>query len=762
MLYGLLNSRNPDPEHDPAFLQELQDLYEGGYSILRRASAYLPKLLTEDRARYQERVLISSYISYLGQIVDSYCANLFGQELAVQPAADASDPTTPGSLPDVDYYTNFSSNADLKGTTFANVMRGAFSTALVKRCSYIAVDFPATGVSPNSLADEDKAGNARGYVFEVPPEQLVDWRYDDVVSKRVPIANAKGNVEFEVGKFAWVILKRTRDDRISPTDARGMLVDEFKIWKRDPKTNAVIWERYETAPYDPAKPPQPKDDVPLVDTDTTSFRAIPLVELRIPYGLWVGNKVAPLNKEHYRRRSALLEAMTLSIYEIPVAFLGSEAPKNDGSFPAERAQDPNRADDMMRDLRAQGIKVLGADDKFMYAGPSGVSFDLANKQLGELVDEMHRTAHQMAASVSSTASAVGRSGASKQEDRNVTTVILGAFGAVVRDFAQRIYGAISDARSEDVVWSALGLDKFESYDRADLLAEALQLDAISIPSRTWKVAMKTQAALKLVPNLPAETQQTIQREIDQGTTAEDMAPAAPPTGLDDTDPNADPNADPTAQPTSVQPTGALPANGAQPGKPGASTAAKAAPGASQAVAAPKPGDPPPDAPPYMRGTSSAGIAETVYNQLLEDYPKEKLGWVRATQWAGPQTVPLDHLDFSNQADWRASHQLDHVQDFVKQIKADGRTKPIILVNEPNNSKMIVIDGHHRALGYQTCGVDAYAYVGTVASVGGPWDDLHAWQSSGGMGSQQTSMQTSTQTSQQVSMQKSPMARPKPA
>src|SRR5262249_16113 len=158
--------RNPDPEHDPALLQELQDLYEGGYSILRNAKKYLPQLIGEVSRRYEERIKLCAYICYLGEIVDSYVAHLFQQEIAVQPAADGADPSTPGVLPDVNFYSVFGSNADLRGTTFANLLRAAFGTALVKRRAYVALDFPAVEGAPTSLADEDRLGAARAYAFE--------------------------------------------------------------------------------------------------------------------------------------------------------------------------------------------------------------------------------------------------------------------------------------------------------------------------------------------------------------------------------------------------------------------------------------------------------------------------------------------------------------------------------------------------------------------------------------------------------------------
>jgi hypothetical protein len=122
----------------------------------------------------------------------------------------------------------------------------------------------------------------------------------------------------------------------------------------------------------------------------------------------------------------------------------------------------------------------------------------------------------MASSVSATKQALARAAASKAEDRHATEIVLAAYGALVRDFAKRLYDCLSAARGEDVVWTAHGLDKFELEDRESILREALSLDAISIPSPTFHKTYKTKIALALVGNVPPETQDVIREEIEHG------------------------------------------------------------------------------------------------------------------------------------------------------------------------------------------------------------------------------------------------------
>jgi hypothetical protein len=51
----------------------------------------------------------------------------------------------------------------------------------------------------------------------------------------------------------------------------------------------------------------------------------------------------------------------------------------------------------------------------------------------------------------------------------------------------------------------------------------------------------------------------------------------------------------------------------------------------------------------------------------------------------------------------------------------------VLVNEPNNNKLIVVDGHHRLLAYEKLGQPAMAYIASVGTITGPWSTMHSSQ-----------------------------------
>jgi hypothetical protein len=125
----------------------------------------------------------------------------------------------------------------------------------------------------------------------------------------------------------------------------------------------------------------------------------------------------------------------------------------------------------------------------------------------------------------------------------------------------------------------------------------------------------------------------------------------------------------------------------------------------------------------------SSTADDVREQLSEDYPDEATAWVADAQWDGPKAVPLVDLDFSNEKHWRATAEPEKIHKFAKKIEK-GKLKPIIAVKTPGSDKLVIVDGHHRALAYRALGRPATAYVGKVSAHEGPWQEMHSSQTHG--------------------------------
>ncbi len=453
-------------------------------------------MLGESDSRYKQRLDQASYIPYLGEIVDYFVSNLFNQELTVTPPSDAEHPETPGELPDERYYSNFYRNADRGGNPFADIVKEAFRDSILYNRAVVCVDFPNTENEASSLAEEEKLGLADAYSYHNPAEELINWQYD------------------EYGNLEWCVLKCSHLDTKDPLSDKNMCEDEFKVWQM--VDGFAKWQKFEIE-YEEGHPPMADADIPAVGGGVTKFKNIPVLILEIPEGLWVGNKIGPLAMEHFRRRSMCLAAESNSLVAIPVAALGPEIGAFQGVLPSEAQQDTHRGDDPVGRFRRDGYIVTGSEDKLYFFEPTGTAYQIVDRELSELRDEMFRVVHQMAQGVTtSSGGALRRSGLSKIKDAEATVIILGEYGRLVRRYAEKIYKTISTARGEDVNWIARGLDTFEVDQRQQVIDEATKIDLINIPSRTFKTEYKTQLAFQILGNVHSNIQQAIREEIREG------------------------------------------------------------------------------------------------------------------------------------------------------------------------------------------------------------------------------------------------------
>ncbi len=126
------------------------------------------------------------------------------------------------------------------------------------------------------------------------------------------------------------------------------------------------------------------------------------------------------------------------------------------------------------------------------------------------------------------------------------------------------------------------------------------------------------------------------------------------------------------------------------------------------------------------------VADEVWDQLSEDYPRDAIEWVRKVKWEGPVFVALDDIDYTGRGAWSAAvddgsdEGVERVKKMKKKIKK-GWHKPIILIRRPGFDLLEIGDGHHRALAYYEMKMPVLAYVATTKTDEGGWDTFHARQ-----------------------------------
>lgn len=127
---------------------------------------------------------------------------------------------------------------------------------------------------------------------------------------------------------------------------------------------------------------------------------------------------------------------------------------------------------------------------------------------------------------------------------------------------------------------------------------------------------------------------------------------------------------------------------------------------------------------------SKRVADAVFDQMTEDYPKDVLDWVHKIKWRGPIEYPVDNIDFDDKFSWRAVKEPGTIRKWKNRIEdAESHSehvKPAVLIERPKDTAMIT-DGHHRTIAYQKLGKPVYAWVGYPARAKGPWDTVHDYQ-----------------------------------
>jgi len=687
VLYKLLNK--PNAAYDSELITKMDLLYDGGYEIMDNASLFLTKLSIESQKSYNERLQCAAYMPYLSQFVDHFASALFSDDLMVREAADAEDEgTLGGTSGDENFYKLFASNCDGMNNSLHNFTKDIFTESLYCYYSYVGVDFSKLDDNedkPQTLLEEEARGLDKAYLYDIDPLTVIDWKKDDASQK-----------------FEWVKLKNeicVHDDPL----AEPMKMVEFKIWTM--RGGVAHWALYQTKPIALNKDFRPSDDVPLVAEGDTSFLEIPVFHLCIPYGLHLGAKLGPVCEEYFQRRSFLVSNMNKTCIAIPVIKLGPEINAPGGALPSEVQSNPNRAQGMRMQLANQGYTVLGSEDGIEMVEAKGTSHALVDKQLIDLREQMHQVVNQMAQSASTVKGSKLSSAASKVEDRHATEILLTAYARVVKDFIKEIFQCIAAARGEAIVWDVHGLSTFVEEDRTTIIAEVTAIAGQQsilqmLPSETFHKKYMLRLAMALVGSASPEEEAQIQEELEESIeNGEHMPP--------------DPN-DPSQNPAQGQP--------AQP--------ATSDPGGGEDTMAMGPGGQPlmPEGTHLQTGEHIDG--QTVFDQLKDDYNESDLQWVLHITWIGPVEVPLSSIDFSNKDNWEASQpdNQEHVDKFADKMANDNMTKPIIVVNNPSNdNKMMVVDGHHRALAALQNGQPVPAYVGHVGSNSGPWDKLHSKQ-----------------------------------
>jgi hypothetical protein len=185
----------------------------------------------------------------------------------------------------------------------------------------------------------------------------------------------------------------------------------------------------------------------------------------------------------------------------------------------------------MSQARANGWAMGGINDDLKFVEPEGKAYVIIDQHLKELIDAIHAVVNQMGSTVSAKAVTAARSGLSKMMDNYSKELVLTAYAQLMKEFAIRLFGLVSDGRNEDLLWRTIGMEDFSHEDRDQLILEATQIQMVKIPSKTWLKHYSTDIALKLARDLNAEARMSVEEEIAEyveGMDIEEMMNPTPP------------------------------------------------------------------------------------------------------------------------------------------------------------------------------------------------------------------------------------------
>jgi hypothetical protein len=456
-----INREHPDYVSRKAMWRKYKDLYAGGEELKRHAADYLVRRHKEPGEIFLERLSRVFYENYVGSIIDWYAATLMHRAPAV--LIDGSDSGAK------DFYGLFLRDCDLRGTSLCEFFRQRFRQMAVCGTSYLVVDFPRPAGAALTRAEEDASGRSRAYLTEYGADEVINWNYD------------------ENGVLEWVVIRTSCLRQSKVTD---------KKWETETR-----WIYYDRETYSVFRQAGEKDPIEVVDEGSHALAAVnrvPLFELKASDGLWLMNKAALLQLEHFNKSNALAWALTMGLFAMPVVYSDKE----------------------WKQVVGESYYIqLGQQDRFGWTEPEGKVYQLASDNLARLKDEIYRVCYLSMQAESGSSSRVRQSGVSKQLDFLTTEEVLRAYGTLVRKAMKQVLWAVAAARQDTVEIDVAGMDEFDIDEFGTELDNAQKLLSLGIESETLKREMFKRLAFKYLADARQEVKNAVAVEIDGGGAA---------------------------------------------------------------------------------------------------------------------------------------------------------------------------------------------------------------------------------------------------
>ncbi|MFL6451361.1 MAG: hypothetical protein ACJ746_27345 [Bryobacteraceae bacterium] len=451
-----IDREHPDHKRRQHMLRTYRDLYSGGLDFKQRASEYLLRRQKEPLDVYGERLQRVFYQNYIGSIVDWYASTLFRREPSIQFEGGMENGKR--------FLSEFVDNCDRRGTRLSDFFRQCLIDTLIAGQTHILVDFPRISNIPHNRAEEDATGLSRAYIVQYQSEDLINWCVD------------------ECGDYEWIVL-RQKLRRQPSVDSPEVLEETY--WRYYDRSEFRVYRRIEG---------KNSTGIVLIDGGPHAFsrdQRVPLITMQVSEGLWLTNKAANLQLEHFNKSNALSWAITMGLFAMPVIYSDRE----------------------WNQIVGESYYIqLGPTDRFGWTEPDGKVYQIAASNLESLKEEIYRVCYLTQAS-GEMVSGHAQSALSKQMDFAITQEVLRTYGAVIKESIRQVLNAIGSARQDGVLIAVSGLDEVDIGDFATDLEDAKGLLQMGIDSPTLKRQIYQRLALKYLNDARQEMKDEIAREI---------------------------------------------------------------------------------------------------------------------------------------------------------------------------------------------------------------------------------------------------------
>ena len=451
-----INREHPEYVVRKAMWKKYKDLYAGGERIRENAFEYLVRRHKEPGEIYAERLSRVFYENYVGSIVDWYAATLLRREPML----------LFGGLDNgaKEFFNLFAEDCDLKGTSLSEFFRQRMVQTLVCGSSYIAIEFPKSEVPALTRAAEDASGRSRAYLVDYWPDEVINWNYD------------------RTGGLEWVVIRTSCLQQSNISDSK---------WEVETR-----WIYYDRENFQIYRKKGEGQSIDLIDEGRHGLAAlqrVPIFQLQVTEGLWLMNKAALLQLEHFNKSNALSWALTMGLFAMPVIYSDRE----------------------WRQIVGESYFIqLGPQDRFGWTEPDGKVYQIAADNLVRLKDEIYRVCYLLNQAGTATAGDLKHSGVSKQRDFAITQEVLRAYGDAVKDTMKQVLRAVAAARQDSVDIDVAGLDEFDIGDFSNELDDAKKLLDLGIGSETLKKQVFKKLAFKYLSDARQEVKNKVAEEID--------------------------------------------------------------------------------------------------------------------------------------------------------------------------------------------------------------------------------------------------------